>query len=69
MPKQKKNKPVESQKAEQFFGQELEYVTTKGFFDNLVAECKGDVNQYALDTINETFGLLGHVTTITFIGD
>ena len=67
MAKARKGK-IESTRQEQFWGRELEYVMTRGMFEALTENCKGDKNQYALDCINDTFGLLGHVTSITLEG-
>ena len=62
-----KNK-IQSQKKEDFFGRPIEYVMTSGLFDAITEDCKGDKNQFAIDYINDTYGLLGHVTTITIEG-
>lgn len=59
---------IQSQKQEQFWGRELEYVMNQGMFDSIAEDVKGDRNQFVLDYINQTFGLLGHVTTITIEG-
>ena len=67
MAKQKNGK-IQTQKKEQFWGRELEYIMPKAMFEDMTKDCKGDKNQYALDYINQTFGLLGHVTTITIEG-
>ena len=67
MAKQKKNQ-VTSQKQERFWGRELEYIMPRAMFEDMTKDCKGDKYQYAMDYINQTFGLLGHVTTITLEG-
>lgn len=47
----------------------IEYVMTRGMYDNLVSEVKGDKVKAVFDIINGTFGLLGTVTKITIEGD
>lgn len=63
----RKSKTV-SHKPDVFAGRELEYIMTKGMFDDITKECKGDKMQDALDYVNNTFGLLGWVTTLTIEG-
>lgn len=53
-----------SQKKEQFWGRELEYVMPRQTFNDLTKDCKGDKMQFAMDYINQTYGLLGHVTSL-----
>lgn len=67
MGKQKNH--IQSQKQENFFGHPLEYKMIRDMFDAITADCKGDKNQFALDYINDTYGLLGHVTSIMLEGD
>lgn len=47
----------------------VEYVMTRGMYDNLISDVKGDTVKAAFDIINGTFGLLGTVTKITIEGD
>ena len=47
----------------------IEYVMTRGMYDNLISDVKGDTVKAAFDIINGTFGLLGTVTKITIEGD
>lgn len=47
----------------------IEYVMTRGMYDNLISDIKGDTVKAAFDIINGTFGLLGTVTKITIEGD
>lgn len=63
MAKQRKNKGV-SNKKEQFWGRELEYIMPRRTFDDLTKDCKTNKFQYAMDYINQTYGLLGHVTSL-----
>lgn len=63
MAKQKKNRAV-SQSTQPFWGRELEYVMPRAMFDDMTKDCKGDKYQYAMDYINQTYGLLGHVTSL-----
>ena len=62
MAKQKKNHG--SIKEEFFWGPEIEYVMTRAQYEALTSECKGDKMKFAIDYINQTYGLLGHVTTL-----
>lgn len=64
----KKSGKIQSQKQEQFWGRELEYIMPRGMYEAITEDVKGDKNQAALDYVNQTFGLLGHVTTITLEG-
>ena len=63
MAKQKKNKGVNRNK-EQFWGRELEYIMPRRTFEDLTKDVKGDKFQFAMDYINTTYGLLGHVTSL-----
>ena len=63
MAKQKKNRVV-AQDVEPFWGRELEYVMPRAMFEDMTRDCKGDKNKYAMDYINQTYGLLGHVTSL-----
>lgn len=63
MAKQKKNKSV-SRSKELFWGRELEYIMPRRTFEDLTKDCKGDKFQFAMDYINQTYGLLGHVTSL-----
>lgn len=47
----------------------VEYVMTRGMYDNLIEDVKGDKVKAAFDIINSTYGLLGTVTKITIEGD
>jgi len=62
MAKQKRNKSVS--KEQKFWGRELEYIMPRRTFEDLTKEVKGDKFQYAMDYINQTYGLLGHVTSL-----
>lgn len=62
MAKQRKNKSVS--KEQKFWGRELEYIMPRQTFNDLTKDCKGDKFQYAMDYINQTYGLLGHVTSL-----
>ena len=63
MAKQRKNKSV-SKRKETFWGRELEYIMPRRTFEDLTKDCKTDKFQYAMDYINQTYGLLGHVTSL-----
>ena len=63
----KKNK-LEAQNPESFWGRGIEYIMPREMYEDITADVKGDKAQAALDCINNTFGLLGHVTTITIEG-
>jgi len=70
MPKQRKVKSkVESKSKELFWGRELEYIMPRQTFNDLTKDCKGDKYQFAMDYINQTYGLLGHVTSLVLEGD
>lgn len=70
MPKQRKAKSkVESKSKELFWGRELEYIMPRQTFNDLTKDCKGDKYQFAMDYINQTYGLLGHVTSLVLEGD
>ena len=58
-----KNKGV-NRKQEQFWGRELEYIMPRQTFEDLTKDVKGDKFQFAMDYINQTYGLLGHVTSL-----
>ena len=62
MAKQKKNRG--ESKVQNFWGRELEYVMPRQTYEDLTKDCKGDKMQYAMDYINQTYGLLGHVTSL-----
>ncbi len=49
---------------EKFWGRELEYIMPRRTFEDLTKEVKGDKFQFAMDYINQTYGLLGHVTSL-----
>ena len=68
MAKQKKNK-VESKKLDNFWGRELEYIMPRQTFNDLTKDCKTDKFQFAMDYINQTYGLLGHVTSLVLEGE
>ena len=68
MAKQKKNK-LESKSKELFWGRELEYIMPRQTFVDLTKDCKGDKVKFALDYINQTYGLLGHVTSLVLEGE
>ena len=68
MAKQKKNK-VESKSKELFWGRELEYIMPRATFNDLTKEVKSDKFQYVMDYTNQTYGLLGHVTSLVLEGD
>lgn len=63
MAKQRKNKGVSKDK-KLFWGRELEYIMPRRTFEDLTKDCKSDKFQYAMDYINATYGLLGHVTSL-----
>lgn len=63
MAKQKKNRAV-TQETTPYWGRELEYAMPRAMFDDMTKDCKGDKYQYAMDYINQTYGLLGHVTSL-----
>ena len=63
MAKQKKSKGV-NRSNERFWGRELEYIMPRLTFEDLTQKVKGDKFQYAMDYINQTYGLLGHVTSL-----
>ena len=63
MAKQRKNKGVSKSK-ENFWGRELEYIMPRRTFEDLTKDCKTDKFQFAMDYINTTYGLLGHVTSL-----
>lgn len=68
MAKQKKIK-AES-KVENFWGKELEYIMPRQMFNDLTKDCtKADKFQFAIDYINQTYGLLGHVTSLVLEGE
>lgn len=71
MAKQRKNKSnkLESKKKELFWGRELEYIMPRQTFLDLTKDCKTDKVQFALDYINQTYGLLGHVTSLVLEGE
>jgi hypothetical protein len=70
MPKQRKAKSkVESKSKELFWGRELEYIMPRQTFNDLTKDCKGDKYQFAMDYINQTYGLLGHVTSLVLEGE
>ena len=70
MPKQRKMKSkVENKNKELFWGRELEYIMPRQTFNDLTKDCKGDKYQFAMDYINQTYGLLGHVTSLVLEGD
>lgn len=64
----RKNK-AESKKIDPFWGRELEYIMPRQTFNDLTKDCKGDKFQFAMDYINQTYGLLGHVTSLVLEGD
>ena len=68
MAKQRKNKGVNSKK-ELFWGRELEYIMPRRTFDDLTKDCKTDKFQFAMDYINQTYGLLGHLTSLVLEDD
>ena len=53
-----------TQKKELFWGRELEYIMPKQTYLDLTKDCKSDKMQFAMDYINQTYGLLGHVTSL-----
>jgi len=67
-PNKRKNK-AESKKIDPFWGRELEYIMPRQTFNDLTKDCKGDKFQFAMDYINQTYGLLGHVTSLVLEGD
>ena len=64
--KQKKSLYVEDSKVE-YWGKPLKYVMPQKMFDAMTEECpKGtSPDQYVIQTLNESYGLLGHVTEIS----
>lgn len=54
-----------------FWGRELEYVMPQGMYDSLAAEAPKNVNprDWVIDYINQTYGLLGTVTTLHIEGE
>lgn len=63
MAKQRKNKGVNRSK-KMFWGRELEYIMPRRTFEDLTKDVKGDKFQFAMDYINQTYGLLGYVTSL-----
>lgn len=63
MAKQRKSKGVSTRK-EQFWGRELECIIPRQMFNDMTKDCKSNKFQYAMDYINQTWGLLGHVTSL-----
>ena len=63
MAKQKKNRAV-TQENKFFWGREIEYIMPRTMFDDMTKECKGDKYQYAIDQINQTYCVLGYVTSL-----
>lgn len=63
MAKQRKNKSVNRSK-KMFWGRELEYIMPRRTFEDLTKDVKGDKFQFAMDYINQTYGLLGYVTSL-----
>lgn len=59
---------IVSQKRERFYGKELEYVMPKRIFEEMTKDVHGDRGQWMIDYINDMYGLLGHVTSITLEG-
>ena len=68
MPKQKKNR-YDVRKKEHFWGRELEYIMPRQTFEDLTKDCKTNKFQFAIDYINQTYGLLGHVTSLILEGE
>lgn len=66
--KNRKNK-AESKKIDPFWGRELEYIMPRQTFEDLTKDCKTNKFQYAMDYINQTYGLLGHVTSLVLEGE
>jgi len=54
----------QSQVQKPFWGRELEYIMPRQTYLDLTKDVKGDKMQYAMDYINQTYGLLGHVTSL-----
>lgn len=55
----------------QIWGRELEYIMPEGMYRSLCAEAPGNVNKrdWVINYINETYGLLGTVTTLHIEGE
>lgn len=54
-----------------FWGQPLKYCMSQKMWDAIIEDCPKNISQdqYVINTINEQFGLLGHVVEINIIED
>jgi hypothetical protein len=71
MPKQKRKTPKNGLYVEKstvnYWGKPLKYVMSQTMFNAMAEDCPKGMNpdQYILQCINETYGLLGHVTELS----
>ena len=65
--KQRSNTPIKKQ----IWGRDLDYIMPKEMFDNICSEAPSNVNKrdWVMNYINETYGLLGTVTSIHVEGE